>query len=130
MKRKTKIVLLSVVITIALIVSLIGGGKYYMNQRAEHQHEEMVAYVKQYQRVIENDLRESDKNHFIKSITINYNTIKHNPMGGIDVTGYVNGDKKLVFHSGIDKYIIENKEKIETDGVGITSKLAELMGDE
>lgn len=57
----------------------------------------MVTFVKKHYKVIENDLRESDKNNFIKSITIDYGTIDHNPMGGIDVGGYVNENKSLKF---------------------------------
>ncbi|WEV56436.1 DUF1310 family protein [Ligilactobacillus acidipiscis] len=130
MKKKTKVILWSIALAVVLIGGLIGGGKYYMDRREEQQQEEMVAYVKKYHEVIEDDLKQSDKNNFIKSITIDYSSVKRNPMGGIDVNGYVNGDKKLVFHSGIDKYTVGNKERVETNGVGITSKLAELLGGE
>ena len=83
MKRKTKIVFFSIVAVIVVITGGIIGGKYYLDKKEEQQHAEMVAFLKKHHKVIENDLRESDKNNFIKSITIDYGTIDHNPMGGL-----------------------------------------------
>ncbi|EKK21142.1 hypothetical protein B808_394 [Fructilactobacillus florum 8D] len=34
---------------------------------------------------------DDDKYHKIKNVTINYFSVRHNPMGRIDVGGYVNG---------------------------------------
>ncbi|HIW89405.1 MAG TPA: DUF1310 domain-containing protein [Candidatus Ligilactobacillus excrementipullorum] len=130
MKRKTKIVSLSLTLIIVLIISLIGVGKYYMNQSAEHQHEEMVVYVKKYHQVIEDDLRESDKNNFIKSITIDYGTIEHNPMGGINVDGYVNGNRTLKFQSGLNNFVIDGQRKVEPMAMIISLKLNQKLGDE
>jgi len=130
MKRKTKIVFLSIVAVIVVITGGIRGGKYYMDKKEEQQHAEMVAYVKKYHKVIENSLRESDKNNFIEKITIDYNSVKHNPMGGIDVEGHVNGNKALYFNAGIDKITVDNQTKMELTDLGIASKLDEKMGDD
>ena len=130
MKRKTKIVFLSIVAVIVVITGGIIGGKYYLDKKEEQQHAEMVAYVKKYHKVIENSLRESDKNNFIEKITIDYNSVKHNPMGGIDVEGHVNGNKALYFNAGIDKITVDNQTKMELTDLGIASKLDEKMGDD
>src|SRR5699024_10146083 len=130
MRRKTKIVFLSIVAVIVVITGGIRGGKYYMDKKEEQQNAEMVAYVKKYHKVIENSLRESDKNNFIEKITIDYNSVKHNPMGGIDVEGHVNGNKALYFNAGIDKITVDNQTKMELTDLGIASKLDEKMGDD
>ncbi|WEV56440.1 DUF1310 family protein [Ligilactobacillus acidipiscis] len=130
MKKKTKVILWSIVLAVILIGGMIEGGKYYMDRKEEQQHEEMVAYVKKYRGVIEDDLKRSDKNNFIKSITIDYDKVQHNPMEGIDVEGYVNDNKTLDFDGGIDKETIEGKEKVVSTGIGISPKLDKYLGDD
>ncbi|GBG95172.1 hypothetical protein LFYK43_16310 [Ligilactobacillus salitolerans] len=129
MKKKTKIILSSIIMVVVLIFGVIAGGKYYLNQKEEQQHEEMVSYVKKYHSVIEDDLRESDKKNFIKKITIDYSSVEHNPMGGIDVEGYVNSDKSLRFDTNIDKVSVDGKIKVESTNMGISTKLDDLLGD-
>lgn len=124
MSRKLKIILIGIL----LGCIVIGGGKYYMNKKAEQQHEEMVAYVKKYHSIIENELRESDKKNFIKKIAIDYDTVEHNPLGGIDVYGHVNGNKEMKFHSGLEKVTVDGKVEIKTGGVDPSRKLYNALG--
>ena len=129
MKRKTKIVFLSIVAVIVVITGGVAGGKYYMDKKEEQQHAEMVTFVKKHYKVIEDDLRESDRNELITKISINYSTVEHNPMGGIDVRGYVNNDKSLEFDTIIDKENVAGKSKIEVTNMTVSSKLDKLLGD-
>ncbi|HJD09483.1 MAG TPA: DUF1433 domain-containing protein [Candidatus Ligilactobacillus faecavium] len=41
--------------------------------------------------------RYGDKDRHIKTITYEWNTVEHNPMGGFELQGYVNNDKNLDF---------------------------------
>ena len=52
---------------------------------------------------MDEEVRYGDKDHHIKTITYEWNTVKHNPMGGFMLNGYVNGDKKLFVRLMIDK---------------------------
>lgn len=101
-----------------------------MDKKEEQQHAEMVAFVKKHHKVIEDDLRESDKNNFITKVTINYSTVEHNPMGGANASGYINGDKTLIFHIGLDIVTIDGKTKVGSCGLGASSKLTHFLGDE
>ena len=61
----------------------------------------------------------------IKSYEIDIDSIKHNPMGGIDFKVYVNSDKKLRVMYGLEKD--SNTGKIEYSGGGYSAQLAELL---
>lgn len=65
--------------------------------------DDMVKVVKENKHLIEEDLRSDDKFNKIKNITIDYDSVKHNPMGGIMVEGYVENDKNLKFTAGFNK---------------------------
>ena len=60
-------------------------------------------------KLIEDDLKEYDKNAFtekgiIKTYEIDYNETNYNPMGGIDFTIYINGDRSLNIQDTLNKY--------------------------
>lgn len=74
---------------------------------------EMVEEVKNNRKVVEKFVRDGDDHNKIKTITIEYGKLSHNPMGGIDVPGFVNGNKKLSFEYNIDK---DNDETSKTYG--------------
>ncbi|KRM51744.1 DUF1433 domain-containing protein [Ligilactobacillus araffinosus] len=57
----------------------------------------MIKVAKDHQKEMDQAVRYGDKDHHIKTITYQWNTVEHNPMGGFMLNGYVNGDKNLDF---------------------------------
>jgi len=60
-------------------------------------------------RIIEDNLKEYDKDAFtekgiIKTYEIDYNETNYNPMGGINFTIYINGDRNLTIQDTLNKY--------------------------
>ncbi|BDR59441.1 hypothetical protein XA3_18820 [Xylocopilactobacillus apicola] len=88
--------------------------------------EEMVKEVKKNEKRIERFVRSSDENKVVKTITIDYDSIEHNPMGGVMVDGYVNGDKELSFGVIISNNYVGDKREYNISG-GISSKLDDFM---
>ncbi|MQS53365.1 DUF1310 family protein [Companilactobacillus mishanensis] len=100
MSKKRKITLLTVLAIILVIV--IGGIGMKMRLDATEK-EKMVTVVKANKHLIYDDfLSDIDKYHKINSVQVDYSTVKANPMGGIDVKGYVNKNTSLSFQTGFD----------------------------
>ena len=119
-------------ITLASLLVIVGlsVGGYKVMKKVEH--DEMVRIVKsdEVKKIIENKLKYLDsealtKEGTIKSYEIDIDSIKHNPMGGIDFKVYVNSDKKLRVMYGIEKD--SNTGKIGYSGGGYSARLAELL---
>ena len=60
-------------------------------------------------KLIEDNLKEYDKDAFtekgiIKTYEIDYNETNYNPMGGINFTIYINGDRNLNIQDTLNKY--------------------------
>ena len=96
------------------------------------EHDEMARIVKseEVKKIVENKLKYLDsealtKEGTIKSYEIDIDSIKHNPMGGIDFKVYVNSDKKLRVMYGLEKD--NTTGKIEYSGGGYSAQLAELL---
>ncbi|WP_080983459.1 DUF1310 family protein, partial [Streptococcus constellatus] len=92
----------------------------------------MVKIVKseEVKKIIEEDLTEMDKFALttkgkIKSYQINYNSIRHNPMGGISFTIYVNNDKGMYVFYTISKD--SQTGKLGNDGGGNSAKFEKLI---
>ena len=80
---------------------LIIGGYKVMKQI---EHNEMVKIVKseEAEKIFKNRLKRIDSKAFeqdgnIKTYKINYESVTHNPMGGIMVSIYVNDNKNYIF---------------------------------
>ncbi|GBG95167.1 hypothetical protein LFYK43_16260 [Ligilactobacillus salitolerans] len=129
MKKKTKIILFSIIMSVVLIIGVFAGGKYYLNKKEERQHEEMVSYVKKYHKLIEDEVIDMDKRNSVHEITLRYNTIEHNPMGGINVKGYVNDNKSLVFYANLDKITVNGQNKMDASIGGTSPELAKILGE-
>lgn len=123
---------LASLLSVALLVALVLGGitlKYIWNQ--EQLEKKMVKIVKS--KEAKKVFEEGIKNIELKALTeegvihnykIDYDSVKHNPMGGINVTVYVNGDRKLYIFFILDK---DEKGKLEGDGGGFSAKLYKLL---
>ncbi|KRM51743.1 hypothetical protein [Ligilactobacillus araffinosus] len=80
------------------IQGFAGKGTISMNDK-----EYMIKVAKDHQKEMDESVRYGDKDHHIKTITYEWNTVKRNPMGGFMLNGYVNGNKKLFVRLMIDK---------------------------
>lgn len=120
MRNKFK-VLLCILLPISTI--LLIGGVIVENQK-EEQYNEMIRIAKEHEADMNKEVRYGDKNHHIKTITYEWNSVKKNPMGGFDINGYVNNDKGLDIEMIIDK----NGGKTECRLVGSASIIAEWKG--
>ncbi|WP_287710337.1 DUF1310 family protein [Barnesiella sp.] len=111
---------------IALIIIL--GGKLYMDEK--QLQKEMVTVVKsdEAKKVFEEGLRNLDPNALtpkgvIQSYEIDYDSIRHNPMGGIMFTAYFNGDAQLYINDSLNKY----NNSLESGGSALSPKLSKLL---
>lgn len=125
LKRK-----LAIIVGIIIIVVLIIGGKSYMDEKKLNEEMIEVVYSEEAKRVFEDKLRELDskaltKDGIINSYEIDKTSIKHNPMGGIDVDIVVNGDKGLSIDFNLDK---GNKGHLKSGGLGISGELSKKLG--
>ena len=99
---------------------------------------EMVTIIKsdEAKKAFEESLRNLDPNALtpegvIQSYEIDYDSIKHNPMGGINVTLIINNDEALNIENILNKF---NKDTLEvgssTYSVKLDTKLKEKYGNE
>ena len=102
------------------IQGFTGKGTILMNDK-----EYMIKIAKDHQKEMDESVRYGDKDHHIKTITYEWNTVKHNPMGGFMLDGYVNDDKSLNFQVSFDK---NDSGKIECGSHPVSIKLAEWEG--
>ena len=88
----------AVVLLILLPLLLAGGITLGVHMHQQQQHQEMVAFVK------ENETIVFEYFHKAKSVTLNYDTVQLNPMGGVDFSGYLDDDPKLKFYTNLDYF--------------------------
>ncbi|ALF27358.1 hypothetical protein RN88_02210 [Streptococcus intermedius] len=128
MRKTMKTIGIVIVSILAVGIVIIGG--YTIMQKVEY--DQMVKIVKseEVKKIIEEDLTEMDKFALttkgkIKSYQINYNSIRHNPMGGISFTIYVNNDKDMYVFYTISKD--SQTGKLGNDGGGNSAKFEKLI---
>ena len=119
---------LKIIIGILLVIG-IGIGGFAYRQHKEHEKMVAIATSEEAKKVYEDMLRKKVPNAFsedsvITSYQIDTETLYYNPMGGMEVTLYINGDKELEYQCGI----IENTSgKLESSGAVYSAKLGELF---
>ncbi|HHT7814215.1 TPA: DUF1310 family protein [Streptococcus suis] len=113
-----------------LIAIAIGIGGFKLMQKIEH--DQMVDIVKseETREIIEDGLKNLDSQALtntgiIREYELDYNSIKKNPMGGIIVTTYINGDTNLYITDTINKDTITGKLYI--GGSGLSENLVEVL---
>ena len=96
------------------------------------QHNEMVNTVKseEVQNIIENNLKlrhedALENGDVIQSYQIDFDSIKHSPMGGIIFKVYINNDEQLYVHFLINKDL--NSGQLVNEGGGTSQKFRELI---
>lgn len=95
--------------------------------------EEMIAVVKSdgAKQVFENGLKNLDQKALtpegvIQSYEIDYDSIEHNPMGGINITLIINKDNNLTAEYNLEK----RNEQIEGDGINLSGVLTKKIDGE
>ncbi|MGM0219395.1 DUF1310 family protein [Enterococcus sp. AZ126] len=116
------------ILGIFLLIVIGIGGKVYMDNKRFN--DEMVNVVKsgQTKREIEIGLKNLDSKALtpegiIKSYEIDYESIEHNPMGGIMYEVVVNQDKDLTIEFDISK----DSDGLKNGGAVISEKLSDLL---
>ena len=116
-------------IIIALMVVFLIGGCSKMTGTPSKQ--EMIKVVKseEAKKAIEEGLKSLDKDALtekgvIRNYEVDYNSVKHNPMGGIMFDIYINNDKELYIRKTLVKGI---DGKLTSGGGGYSSKLDRLL---
>ena len=124
--KKSMIVLFSILAVIGIAV-----GGCSMHQYQKKQEMIAIATSEEAKKVYENHMRALDPkaltdDGIIKSYEIDKDTLYYNPMGGMEVTVYVNHDKDLEFQFGIVK---DNEGILKSSGYIYSGKLAKLLGE-
>ena len=119
--------IISIIIAV-MVLFLIGGCSKMTGTPSK---EEMTKVVKseEAKKVIEDGLKSLDKDALtergiIKSYEIDYDSVKHNPMGGIMFDIYINNDKELYIRKTLVRGIDGN---LTSGGGGYSSKLDRLL---
>ena len=119
--------IISIIIAL-MVVFLIGGCSKMTGTPSK---EEMIKVVKseEAKKAIEDGLKSLDKDALtergiIKSYEVDYDSVKHNPMGGIMFDIYINNDKELYIRKTLVRGIDGN---LTSGGGGYSSKLDRLL---
>ena len=122
--------IVGIVLASLLVIIGLSVGGYKVMKKVEHDEMVRIVESEEVKKIVENKLKYLDsealtKEGTIKSYEIDIDSIKHNPMGGIDFKVYVNSDKKLRVMYGLEKD--STTGKIEYSGGGYSAQLAELL---
>ena len=111
---------------LAVIGIAVGGCSMHQYQKKQ----EMIAIAtsEEAKKIYESHMKALDQNALtddgvIKSYEIDNESLYYNPMGGMEVTVYVNHDKDLEFQFGI----IEKDKKLKSGAYTISHKLSRLL---
>jgi hypothetical protein len=104
MMKKRYIFLIVIILLIGVCMLNFPVSKQVVNQEIQS-----VAKNERAKELMEETIRDEDPKAFtdegiIKSYEIDYNTVKHNPMGGFSVLVYINGNKDLYINFSFVKY--------------------------
>ena len=124
--KKSMIILFSILAVIGIAV-----GGCSMHQYQKKQEMIAIATSDEARKVYESHMKALDQNALtddgvIKSYEIDNESLYYNPMGGMEVTVYVNHDKDLEFQFGIVK---DNEGILKSSGYIYSGKLAKLLGE-
>ncbi|HEM3623462.1 TPA: DUF1310 family protein [Streptococcus suis] len=113
-----------------IIATVIGIGGFKLMQKIEHNQMVDIVKSEEVRGIIEDDLLEMDKTALtetglIKSYKIDEESIRHNPMGGINFTVSINERVDLYVDYTIDKN--SSTGEIEYSSGAYSSKLIQLL---
>lgn len=124
MKKK-----LLVVIGIIVIITIGIGGKVMLDNKKQEDKMIKIVNSQEAKEVFENGLKVLDpkaltEEGIIKSYEIDEESIKHNPMGGINVTLFANKKSNLYIFFTLNK---DENGKLTDEGGGNSSDLERLL---
>lgn len=127
-KRGGKIALIVVACVLAVAVAVGGIVAKYHNDREQWMRS--VVYSKEADKVFRGTLKKMDPKAFtsqgvIHSYVIDDQKIEHNPMGGIDVTAYVNNDQSLYVFFTLERN--GGTGPLKDGGGGNSAKLEKML---
>ena len=115
------------IIMVVMVVFLIGGCSKMTGTPSK---EEMIKVVKseEAKKAIEETLKRLDKDALtekgvIRNYEVDYNSVKHNPMGGIMFDVVINNDRELIVSS-----ILSKDTQLEIESWSPSIKLEALLG--
>ena len=121
-----------IIMGIVAVLILIGLGIGGIKIMQQIQHNEMVNTVKseEVKNIIEHNLKlrhegALESGDVIQSYQIDFDSIKHSPMGGIIFKVYINNDKQLYVHFLIT--IVFNRGNLVYGGGGTSQKFSDLI---
>jgi hypothetical protein len=108
---------------------LIAGGAFAVHEK-NYLEMKQIVHSAEADKAFRDSLKGYDPRAFTKlgvihSYVIDDKSISHNPMGGIDVTIYVNGDHKLDVFCNLDR--TNGEGPLEDGGGGHSSELDQLL---
>ncbi len=117
-------------IFLIVIILLIGVPmlNFPVSKQVVNQEIRSVARSDRAKELIEEEIKREDPKAFtnegiIRSYEIDYNSVKHNPMGGFSVTTYINNDKELYMRFLFDK----DRGYLNIGGGSISGKLSDML---
>ena len=126
--RLLKKILKGILIVLLLIIGVAGlicGKEYIESKRIEH-----IVKSDDGKEAIENMLKRMDSKALtpegkIKTYKIEFDKVKRNPMGGINVHLIINDDPEMMLNTTLEKGT--QGKKYETGATGISPKLGEFV---
>ena len=108
-----------------LLIGIVAGSIYYEKYKIEH-----IVKSDDGKEAVESMLKSMDSKALtpegkIKSYKIDYNKVKKNPMGGINIYLTINDDPEMKLDTTLVKF--NKDEKYETGARGISPKLFRLV---
>ena len=105
--------LVATITSILLLIGIVAGSIYYEKYKIEHivKSDKAKTAVENMLKKIENKALTPDGK--IKSYKIDYNKVKKNPMGGINISVIVNDNEEMIVNTTLEKnsrgeYIIDS----------------------
>ena len=105
--------LVATITSILLLIGIVAGSIYYEKYKIEH-----IVKSDKAKTAIENMLKKMENKALtpegkIKSYKIDYNKVKKNPMGGINISVIVNDNEEMIVNTTLEKnsrgeYIIDS----------------------
>ena len=117
--------LVATITSILLLIGIVAGSIYYEKYIIEH-----IVKSDKAKQVIEKMIREEDNKALtsegkIKNYKIDFDKVKRNPMGGINIYLIINDDPEMVLDTTLHKST--RGDKYETGARGISPKLAKFI---